>query len=354
MRSPSDTHPEQHLLEDAALAFEQATGMRAVPEAPASSGPRLRLDGLMHFDLGHGRTFTMPVEVKSRIDRFATVARLKQTQEKLGEPLLLVTEHLSAEMAESLRDNRLSFLDTAGNVSLNRPEALLYIIGRRHPERRRAAMPRRTGSPKQLEVLFALITNPALVGAPYRAIASAAQVATSTVNVAIDDFLERQLLVVGANGERRFGEWDRVVEEWAYLYPIKLKPKLAARRYSADKADWWQSVDLSKYGAVFSAEVAAAKLTRHLRPQRVMLYAASPSPKALILQARLRADPQGDIEIVQSFWPAHPSGPTEVPADVAHPVLVYADLLDSRESRNLDLARTIREDYLGDHPHAPA
>ncbi|QQX89120.1 hypothetical protein JJQ59_36750 (plasmid) [Cupriavidus necator] len=353
MQNPYHSELERLLLEDAALAFEQTTGMRAVSEGPVSSGPRSLLDGLMHFDLGHGRTFTMPVEVKSRIDRFATVARLKEAQEKLGEQLLLVTDYLSPEMAEALRDNQLSFLDTAGNVSLNRPEALLYIAGRRNRERKETALPRRTGSPKQLEVLYALITNPTLVSAPYRAIASVAQVAISTVNVAIDDFLERQLLIVGANGKRQFGDWDRIVEEWVSLYPIKLRPKLACRRYSADRSDWWQSSDISKHGAVFSAEVAAAKLTHHLRPQRVMLYAASTSPKQLILEARLRADPQGEIEIVQAFWPMLSPQPMGVPADVAHPILVYADLLDSRESRNVDLARKIKEDYLGHRPYTP-
>lgn len=341
---PDIVETEKLLLEEAALAFEQSTGLRATPGAEA--------DGSMQFDLGHGRRFAMPVEVKARVDRFAVVERLKEIQEKLDKQLLLVTDHLSLEMAESLRDNDLAFLDTSGNVSLRREETLLYVAGRRSAKGKRAALPVRTGSPKQLEVLYALIANPELVDAPYRAIAAAARVALSTVNLAIDDFLARQLLVQDAEGRRRFGDWERVVDEWASLYPIKLKPKLASRRFSTDQADWWQSIDISQFGAVFSGEVAAAKLTQHLRPQRVTLYADSTLPKALILAARLRADPAGDIEIVQSFWPTPAAQPAGMPPDVAHPMLVYADLLDSRESRNLALARTIREDYLGHRPRA--
>lgn len=345
---------EKLLLEETALAFEQSTGLRAKPEARHVVVAGREVDGLMHFDLGPGRRFTMPVEVKSRVDRFAVIARLRDMQEALGEPLLLVTGHLSPEMAESLRDNGLSFLDASGNVSLRREDALLYVAGRRNTTARRVALPARTGSPKQLEVLYALIANPDLVNAPYRAIASAAQVALSTVNIAIEDFLARQLLVAGVHGGRQFGDWERVVDEWASLYPIKLKPKLASRRFSTDKADWWQSIDISQFGAVFSGEVAAAKLTQHLRPQRVTLYADSTLPKPLILAARLRADPAGDIEVIQSFWPTSAAQPVGVPPDVAHPILVYADLLDSRESRNLDLARTIKEDYLGHRPTTSA
>ncbi|MGN5478655.1 hypothetical protein ACTMU2_21480 [Cupriavidus basilensis] len=108
MQNPYHGEAERLLLEEAALAFEQSTGMRAVSDGPVSSGPRSLLDGLMHFDLGHGRTFTMPVEVKSRIDRFATVARLKETQEKLGEQLLLVTNYLSPRNGRKLA-RQLSF-----------------------------------------------------------------------------------------------------------------------------------------------------------------------------------------------------------------------------------------------------
>jgi hypothetical protein len=163
--------------------------------------------------------------------------------------------------------------------------------------------------------------------------------------MAIDDLLDRGLLVAGPEGERSFGDWDRVVEEWGAQYPARLRVKLPAKRYTTDNKSWWQTADLSKYNAAFSGEVAAAKLTRHLRPVRVMLYAPSVMPKEMILAERLRADPRGEIEIVQAFW--HIAG--DGPADVATPALVYADLLDTGESRHLDMARAIRKDYL-DHP----
>jgi len=344
----------RRLLEQAALAFQRSTGFEAKPAAPPIDGPYSQLDGMMHFDLGNGRAFSMPVEAKIRVDRFAMIPQLKSMRDSVGEQVLLVTDYLSPEMAEGLRDSGIPYVDTAGNVFLNRAEALLYVAGQREGSRASVASRGRSGSPKQLEVLHALFVRPELVNASYRAIASAARVAISTVNVAIDDFLARQLLVAGTDGKRQFGEWERVVDEWTSLYPIKLKSKLAVRRFSANNADWWQHVDIAKYGAVFSGEVAAAKLTRHLRPQRLMLYAPTTLPNDLIIEARLRADPQGEIEVFQAFWPP-PNPPLQrIPADIAHPMLVYADLLDSRESRNLDIARTIREQYLGHRPQPSA
>lgn len=253
-------------------------------------------------------------------------------------------------MAERLRAHDIPFLDTAGNVSLNRPDVLMYIVGRRRPENLPVAPRARTGSPKQLEILYALIADPALVAAPYRAIASAVGVAVSTVNVAVDDFLQRGLLVVGANGKRQFGDWDRVVDEWATLFPIRLRPRLAARRYAATRPDWWRAVDLSVHGAAFSGEVAAERLAHHLRPERVILYASEVIPKNVLLAAKLRADPKGEVEIVQRFWAAPATSHSGLPPDVAHPIVVYADLLETGESRNLEAARQIREQYLAHRP----
>ncbi|KWR74994.1 hypothetical protein RM96_34900 [Cupriavidus sp. IDO] len=338
------------MLDAAAQAFREATGMRAEPGAEVLAGTGFGLDGTMRFELGQGRKVMMPVAVKRSIDRFSFVARLAELQVQAGEKLLLVTSYVSPEMAGRLRDHDIAFLDTAGNASLNLPDTVVYVVGRR-PAAHVPATPRgRTGSPKQLEVLFALITNPGLVTAPYRTIATAAGVALGTVKIALDDFVTRGLLVVGPDGKRRFGDWDRVVDEWASLYPIRLRPGLPARRFAATRPDWWRAIDLARHNAVFGGEVAAEKLAHTLRPERVTLYADTATPRELILEARLKADPQGEVEIVQRFWPAAATPAAAIPTGVAHPVLVYADLLDTGESRNVEAARQIREQYLAHRP----
>ena len=335
------------LQEAAAKAFEQSSGLKATPEpARPDTDPA---KGSMRFDLGQKRIIRMPVVIRPRIDRLSAVAALRNLQADLDEQMLVVTDKVSPEMAEQLRANNIPFLDTAGNAYLDLSEVLIYIVGRRQSARSEMP-PVRSGSPKQLQVHYALMTRPALVNATYREIAATAHVALSTVNLAIDDLLARRLLIADTDGSRRFGDWDRMVEEWANQYPVRLKTKLPSRRYTSDRKDWWKSSDMSRYDAVFSGEVAAAKLTGHLRPARVTIYASSVMPKELIIGERLRADPHGEIEIFQPFWTGHPEGETNLPNGVAPAVLVYADLLDSGESRNLELARTIRESHLGKPP----
>jgi hypothetical protein len=60
---------------------------------------------------------------------------------------------------------------------------------------------------------------------------------------------------------------------------------------------------------------------------------------------RLRADPNGNVQILDAFWnlPDDPEHP-----DVAPPILVYADLVATLDPRNLETAKLLRERFI-DH-----
>jgi hypothetical protein len=62
-----------------------------------------------------------------------------------------------------------------------------------------------------------------------------------------------------------------------------------------------------------------------------------------VAKHRLRADPEGNIEILDMFWdfPTEPTMP-----DVVPPILVYADLVLTLDPRNMEVARLIREKYI--------
>ena len=58
---------------------------------------------------------------------------------------------------------------------------------------------------------------------------------------------------------------------------------------------------------------------------------------------RLRADPTGNIEILDVFWnlPNNPDYP-----DVVPPILAYADLVATIDPRNLEAAKLLREEHI--------
>ena len=136
----------------------------------------------------------------------------------------------------------------------------------------------------------------------------------------------------------------RLFEEWVTNYPIKLKPKLNPRRFQADNLDWWRNAPLHDLGAFWGGEVAADRLTHYLKPATCTINinpeASHNALPRLVADHRLRADPNGNVEILEAFWklPADPTYP-----DVVPPILAYADLVATLDPRNLEAAKLLRE-----------
>jgi len=180
-----------------------------------------------------------------------------------------------------------------------------------------------------------------------REIAAAAGIGLGTVGWALFD-LERRgyLTAAGQRRNRRLLEPTRLLDEWATNFPIRLRPKLNPRRFRAADPGWWELAHLPA-GARWGGEVAAAKLAGHLKPGTVTIY-VEPAPArdalaSLAQEHRLRADPQGNVEILDTFWalPEQDGLPGLVP-----PLLVYTDLMATLDPRNLEAARRIREQHL--------
>ncbi|UZU06656.1 type IV toxin-antitoxin system AbiEi family antitoxin [Burkholderia ambifaria] len=346
---------EQHVLDEACAAFERATGRFNARPVRVPAAFRAHADAMIRFGIG-GQTFEMPAAVSVGVESVqdARAALLRRGAAPLpGEQqLMLVAPYVSAELAARLTDQGIPFLDTAGNASLILPEATVLISGRPKPSRTPRRQASRATTPKGLAVMFALATQPGLVAQPYRAIAAASGVALGTVNLAMDDLLARGLVAQRRNGERLMPDWPRFVQEWVALYPSRLRAKLPARRFAAVTPDWWRGFDFAAFDARLGGEPAADLLTHDLKPAAVTVYTHGAVPNRLLLQARLRPDERGDVELLEAFWPPSPALDwREQDVPLVPPLLIYADLVSSGDSRNLAAAEHIHDRYLA-HPPA--
>ncbi|MDN7516492.1 type IV toxin-antitoxin system AbiEi family antitoxin [Burkholderia sp. AU45251] len=353
--NPSLSLPEQHVLDEACAAFERATRRFRARPVRVPAAYKARADAMIRFDVA-GQVFEMPVAVRLHVESLAgTLAALRRGGGNAapGErPLMLVAPHLSAELAAGLIDQGIPFLDTAGNACLIQPEATVMIAGRPKPARAPRRQSSRATTPKGLAVMFALATQPGLVAQPYRAIAAASDVALGTVNLAMDDLIARGLVGQRRNGERLLPDWPRFVQEWVALYPSRLRAKLPSRRFASLAPDWWRGFDFAAFDARLGGEPAADLLTHDLKPATITVYTHGTASNRLLLQGRLRPDERGEVELVEAFWP--PSAALdwrEQEGPVVPPLLIYADLVSSGDSRNLAIADRIHDRYLA-HPPA--
>ena len=339
---------ERKLLEDALAALRCATGLTAAVVARQPRIPQgVRPDAAIEI-AGHGKRLRFFVEIKA-VDRAIALATAKQQLEPFGRHGVLVTPYLTAELANHCRTKLdLQFIDTAGNAYLRAPGLYVFIRGERPRGPATIAMGTRGGgTATALRVVFALLCKPELLNVPYREIVAVAGVALGAVGWVFFDLQGRGYVMGGKRAHnRRLLEPGRLIEEWVTNYPIKLRPKLNQRRFRALDPTWWQKTRLTD-GALWGGEVAANRLTGYLKPATCTIY-IDPATKLkgvarLVREHRLRADPEGEVEILDTFWnfPADPRQPELVP-----PLLVYADLVTTLDPRNLEIAKRIREEHI--------
>jgi hypothetical protein len=267
-------------------------------------------------------------------------------------PTLLITPHLTAALAEECVRRDLQFIDLAGNMHLHVPGQYVLVIGRGPTDEiKRLKLTSghsiTSASASALRMIFALLCEPQLLNQPYRNIAAAAGIALGTVGAVLDDLRERRLL---SGKDERHGRHllnpGTLRDEWVTNYPIRLMPKLNVQRFTAQDPTWWEKASIPAGQAWWGGEVAASASTRQLRAMTQTLY-INPADRqtltlALVKRHRLRADPSGSLEILDAFWDfGNKSGHlTSAPS-----LLVYADLMRTREPRNLEAAALIREQW---------
>jgi hypothetical protein len=217
------------------------------------------------------------------------------------------------------------------------------IAGRRPAEE--IVVKERTGRafrPSGLKILFALLCNPGLESEGYREIAAEAGVSRGAVGWVMGDLESAGYLLRARGKNRRLINKRYLLKRWVETFSARLRPALLMGRYKSKTPGWWQKSGELSGGALWGGEVAAAKLTRHLRPEIVTVYAPTNLPE---LQVRfgLRRDPEGDVEILKKFWSFEDGGTAN---ETVPPLLVYADLMASGDDRNIETAEIIYDTHL--------
>lgn len=332
------------LLEAAIDAFATTTGivgqLRAIE-------PTTRRATHADADLelsAEGRSYPYLVEIK-QIDRMTMLHQVKQRFAGFSLPGLLVAPNISPDLADKCREIGVQFIDANGNGYLHAPGMFVFVKGQRPSKgavlNQALSEGIRAGGTSATRLIFVLLCAPELLNAPYRVLSQIAGVSLGAIGPIFNDLARRGFINNTKDG-RFFLEKERLLNEWVTTYPLKLRPKLAPRRFSALERDWWKTVDIERFEAVWGGEVAAEKLTKYLKPQNITIYMHGPTMRQnlskLVIQNKLRADPVGEIEVLEKFW--------ELPADNASsasvpPLLAYADLVASMEPRNLEVATMI-------------
>ena len=292
-----------------------------------------------------GTRLNYDCEVRPTIDRFHTLTDLK-ARSSANDNTLLISRALSYEMALRCRELGIQFIDAAGNAYITNQKGLLIHVAGRKINAGNLIAPEATITPAALRVMFAILSDPATLNSAYRDLSLSANISVGAIGKIWDTLENRGFIGTTSDGRRMIKAAEPLLSEWATGYLSRLRPKLRKLRFSTDNPSdilaWNPEPAISAWGG----EVAADIVTKHLKPATYTIYMDMKDGAALSNLAkrfRLRADPNGAIEIVDTFWSMNklPSFPT-VPLP-----LIYADLLGTNDSRNLSVAKQIASVVVG-------
>lgn len=255
-------------------------------------------------------------------------------------PILLIGGYIASSLYPELKQSRINFMDSVGNCfisHINKGSMILHIShsGIKSSYKASVAYPlfREAG----LKVIFYLLQSLERFSEPFRTIRDGSGVSIGTVKNVMDELASRGYILI-TQEKRVLVKGKQLLDDWAENYALVLKPKLLLQRFSfrsVEKREEWQSIRLPS-NMWWGGECAAAKRQGYLIPENFMIYGETLPAQLMSTGAVLMGD--GEIALYKKFWVEE-----GVPA-----VLVYADLMTSGRSRNIEAANKLLDNELPD------
>ncbi len=251
---------------------------------------------------------------------------------------ILIANFINPVMAEKFRRRSISFVDCAGNLSLKNSQFNYYVKGKKLSHLREKRVRGRAFNSAGLKLIFAIFNKPDLLHAPYREISTTVNIALGSVGPVMDDLFASGYIL--DDGQRRLVNKNRLFERWVDGYLEKLRPKQILSCYSATDENWWKKVEPEVYGGLWGGDVVIAKSTPFMVPETISLYFSSDEKQQEFAKhAGLKNDEDGGICVYKPFW----SDSSVIDGDrddSVSPMVMYADIVDSINPGNWDVAKT--------------
>lgn len=255
-----------------------------------------------------------------------------------NEPLFLVGHRVTERSAEILRDRGIRYLDGGGNAHISFDGVLLDVRGRKplafeseHATRHRGGT--NLMSPKRAQMIFAILSWEHMLREPVRMLARTARVSLGQAQKTLD--LLTHLGFLDENRRMLSSRREQLLEQWVQAYPAGLGSKQLSLSMSGDPS---LPVD-SDSALVVSGESAVGEA---LRPETLTLYSSKPPADLIRARRWRREEERPNIFLKEQFW-EDPGASNQIATTTAPPLLIYADLLATRDSRQVEIAQQFRK-----------
>ena len=275
--------------------------------------------------------------VKKEIREYQILDILEKV--KQNRKFIIIAEKIFPKIKERLRNLEIGYLDATGNLYYKDEGNYLYIEVQQ--KLAKVTETNRAFTKAGLKVVYNLLIEPGLINATYREIAAKANVGLDTINKVIYGLKDLDYIIEINKNTRKLVNQKELFGRWMTEYNQKLKPTLHLGNFRfLNKEDYryWKKINLKANDTLWGGEPAADLLTNYLKPGEFTIY-TNEKKHELMKNYKLVPDNNGDIKVYKKFW-EYDLNKRYVPE-----LLVYADLINTGNERNIETAKIIYEKF---------
>jgi hypothetical protein len=236
-----------------------------------------------------------------------------------------------------LQEVNINYLEESGNCFIKENNFFILVEGKKYISKKNKEVVN-IFSENGVKLIFQLFNQPELLNLPQRIIAITASVSLGSVPKLLNGLEKLSFLKKRNKKEKILIKKENLLSRWVTAYNEKVKPKYFRGYYRFIlKTDFqnWEKIALPE-GSFWGGEPAARLLTQALTPEILTLY-TNMERRELLKMIKIVPDPQGNIEVFEVIDGIQPAN---------MPLIIYADLLSSSDSRNREVATKIYDAYV--------
>ena len=323
-------HEIAHILKE----FTALTGIKATWQQSRKTEP----DGFVRLAIAK-QAIEIPATVKNAV-LAAHLPDFNRSKEKWGNFIVLANRIMPKEQ-EQMKNLGLFFIDVAGNAFIRQDNFYVLIEGKKGEP---GIVPdARAFSKGGIKVIFQLFLEEALLNRPIRHIAAKADVSLDTVHKTINALKAMRYLIPLNESTLIWQNKKDLLNRWITEYNTRLKPGLFLNRFNFlrdEDFDQWKQLEFKNELTCWGAEPAGELLTNNLKPVELTLYTPE-TDMQLTKHYRMVPQKAGTIVVYKRFWLQLSNEKKITP-----PLLTYADLINTGDRRNIEIAQKIFDEYL--------
>jgi hypothetical protein len=335
---------EEQILLPALARFTEITGIEA-RILGISDGKKTSFDAVIELLRG-SQSFILEVDIKSEI-RTAALSSILNKQKATDGKLLMVSRYIPVPMKDELKAHGISYIEGSGNCYVETKGIFIYVNDQKSPPLK-ITEETKLWAPSGLKFIFSILMDEDLLNSSYRKIAYAGGIALGNIGSFINEMKREGFVTLGTRQKQEIlllENRSMLIEKWADMYRVILRPKQLLGKFrfnnQEERSNWHNHV-AADLGIYWGAETAGAILTKYLSPQIYTIY-SNGDRFELMRKLKIVPDQNGEVELLRPFWNEEVYSRDR---DTVPPLLAYAELISSYDSRNRETAMRIKEKYV--------